>query len=367
MAQPQPPSRQGLEFVGAKVKVLVDAINDLRQFGLDHVVQLPELVLVGDQSAGKSSLMSALTEVQLPKGQGICTKCPANIKTGPADTWTCKISLQQYFRYENSRGRGIDSRSVTKKQPFPPWVEQELEVKEFVTIEDKSQLEDAIKWAQIALLNHDQDFTLFIPGSGKRAQGSFERERDEAEAKFSPNLIFVEISGPGLPTLSFYDLPGIFQVASDPKNQYVCKVIENLAIKYIKRPNALIIWTLAMKSDPSTSSTGKVIQDCKASSRCIGVLTNPDHVAVRHVEYEKILQGKAHVVGHGYFVTKQPGEDFDLQGPDYHAQARQEESHFFDSEYLWTGDWKEFRPRCVSSLGKAFSYSEQSHSSETNS
>lgn len=70
-----PPSQgnefaQGFEIVGKNVKILVDAISDLREFDLSHVVELPELVLVGDQSAGKSSLMSALTEIQLPRDQG---------------------------------------------------------------------------------------------------------------------------------------------------------------------------------------------------------------------------------------------------------------------------------------------------------
>ncbi|CZR52308.1 related to interferon-induced GTP-binding protein Mx2 [Phialocephala subalpina] len=342
-----PPS-QGMEFVGRHVKVLVDAISDLRNFGLDHVVELPELVLVGDQSAGKSSLMSALTEVQLPRDQGICTKCPANIKTSPAEKdWSCKVSLQQYYRYENPNGRVIDSRSVTKRNPFPPWVEQDLEVKEFATLTHKSQLEEAIKWAQIALLNHDVDYQLFIPGVGLRAQGNFQRERDMTEAKFSPNLIAIEISAPGLPALSFYDLPGIFRVAPDPRDQYLSRVIENLAVKYIQRPNALIIWTLAMKTDPSNSSTGKVIQDCKATDRTVGVLTNPDHVYSRHVEYENILQGHAHIVKHGYFVTRQPGENASIpQGDGYHAEARRQEMQFFHSEGLWKGEWREFLPRC---------------------
>ncbi|KAE9380651.1 hypothetical protein N431DRAFT_325544 [Stipitochalara longipes BDJ] len=342
----EPPCRQGLELVGQKVKILVDAISELRNFGLDHVVQLPELVLVGDQSAGKSSLMSALTEVQLPKDQGICTKCPANIKTSPSETWSCQVSLQQYYKYTSPGPRGVESRHVTKARPFPPWTEQALEVKKFKTITNKSELEEVIKWAQIALLNHDDDYRLFVPGTGRRALGNFQQERESTEAKFSPNVIFIEISGPGLPALSFYDLPGIFRVAPDPKDQYLAKVIENLAIKYIDRPNALIIWTLAMKTDPSNSSTGKVIQDCKATGRCVGVLTNPDHVSVRHLEYEKILLGKAHIVRHGYYVTKQPAENSILNGPNYHALARQEETDFFDTHQLWTGDWANFRDRC---------------------
>jgi Dynamin family len=350
----EPLSSQGLELVGQKVKILVDAISELRNFGLDHVVQLPELVLVGDQSAGKSSLMSALTEVQLPKDQGICTKCPANIKTSPSETWTCQVSLQQYYKYTSPGLRGVDSKQITKARPFYPWIEQALQVKKFKTITDKSELEEVIKWAQIALLNHDDDFRLFIPGTGRRASGDFQQERESTDAKFSPNVIFIEISGPGLPALSFYDLPGIFRVAPDPKDQYLAKVIENLAVKYIDRPNALIIWTLAMKTDPSNSSTGKVIQDCKATSRCVGVLTNPDHVAIRHLEYEKILLGRAHVIRHGYFVTKQPAENSNLQGPNYHALARQEESEFFDTHQLWTQDWVDFRKRCGTSAIQEF-------------
>lgn len=158
--QMAPARPQGLEFVGSKVKLLVDGISELRKFGLQHVVALPELVLVGDQSAGKSSLMSALTEVKLPRDQGICTKCPANIKTSPAETWSCKISLQQEYRYSPSNR--ITEATVTKNNPFPPWVTQDLEEKLFMVTENKDDLEDGIKWAQLALLNHNTgSFLLF--------------------------------------------------------------------------------------------------------------------------------------------------------------------------------------------------------------
>jgi hypothetical protein len=54
-------------------------------------------------------------------------------------------------------------------------------------------------------------------------------------------LIAVDIAGPGLPALSFYDLPGVFRKAPDQKDQYLVKVVENLANKYIMQQNALII------------------------------------------------------------------------------------------------------------------------------
>jgi hypothetical protein len=44
------PSGASLQIVGAKVNLLVSAIEDLRQLGLKELdTVLPELVLVGDQ------------------------------------------------------------------------------------------------------------------------------------------------------------------------------------------------------------------------------------------------------------------------------------------------------------------------------
>lgn len=50
------PSRHsGLHISGHRVQALVDAINDIRGIGVDYLVDLPQLVLVGDESAGGST------------------------------------------------------------------------------------------------------------------------------------------------------------------------------------------------------------------------------------------------------------------------------------------------------------------------
>ncbi|KAH8816037.1 P-loop containing nucleoside triphosphate hydrolase protein, partial [Xylogone sp. PMI_703] len=331
----------GLQIVGRKANILVNAINELRSFGLDHVVPLPELVLVGDQSAGKSSLMSALAEIQLPKSEGICTRCPASIQTLPANEWTCKVSLEKKFAYQPD----LRQYKPTKERPFPPWVERnQVEVNDFKTIRDKNELEVVMKWAQIALLNPNANFEEFIPMSGARVQADDQR----TEERFSPNVVRIEIAGPGLPSLLFYDLPGIFQAASRPEEKYLIKAFEQLATRYIMRRNALIICAIQMRTDPSNSRTSAVIGDLKANSRCIGVLTMPDQLqgGQKHPEFEAILKGDAHCFGHGYFVTKQPGPDTKLSGPTYHIDARREEEEFFDTAELWAGDWAVFRERC---------------------
>jgi hypothetical protein len=66
-----------------------------------------------------------------------------------------------------------------------------------------------------------------------------------------------------------------------------------------------------------------------------------------HTDYDKILRGRIHVLPKGYFVTKQPGPDFRVHhGADYHAQAREEEDAFFNTDSRWAGDWNEFKDRC---------------------
>lgn len=48
----------GLEILGRGVKELVQAVQNLRHLGVeDLVLPLPKIVVVGDQSTGKSSLI----------------------------------------------------------------------------------------------------------------------------------------------------------------------------------------------------------------------------------------------------------------------------------------------------------------------
>lgn len=51
--------------------------EDLRDF---RGLQISQVVVVGDQSHGKTSLIERLTQFDLPKGQGIQTRAPIEIR-----------------------------------------------------------------------------------------------------------------------------------------------------------------------------------------------------------------------------------------------------------------------------------------------
>ena len=338
----RPLAPDGLAIVGRDAKRLIDAIDKLKQIGLQSVdTELPELVLVGDQSAGKSSLMGAIAEINLPKGQSMCTRCPTNIKTSEADTWRCIVSLQLSYIPQKTR----------PNVEFPGWVpsDRPMETKAFMTITHKAHLEQALQMAQFALLNPSQDIRSFIPGTDE-----YDRRHSTGphadEAKFSPNVISVEICGPGLSNLSFYDLPGLFQAAEDNTQEYLIKVFENLTRKYVRHKNALIICTITMQNDPGLSRTKAVIGHCKAENRCIGVLTMPDRLqtSTAHSDYDNIFKKKKFVLPLGYFVTKQPGSDAKLDIERYHEEAKKQETDFFDTDPLWRegGEWHSYRDIC---------------------
>ncbi|KAJ5459489.1 hypothetical protein N7530_011433 [Penicillium desertorum] len=66
-------------FAGVESSEQLAFIDELQALGLSSTVNLPELVVVGDQSAGKSSVLQAITEVSFPVKDGTCTRFPIQI------------------------------------------------------------------------------------------------------------------------------------------------------------------------------------------------------------------------------------------------------------------------------------------------
>ena len=79
------------------VRPFIDIIDELRSIGLDKDVPLPAVVVVGDQSAGKSSVLEAISGVELPRGTDIVTRCPLELrlKKIPKNRQVCL----QFFYY----------------------------------------------------------------------------------------------------------------------------------------------------------------------------------------------------------------------------------------------------------------------------
>lgn len=59
------------------LRPFLDVVDKLRNLGvMNEGIHLPTIVVIGDQSSGKSSVLESLAGVGLPKGQGIATRVP---------------------------------------------------------------------------------------------------------------------------------------------------------------------------------------------------------------------------------------------------------------------------------------------------
>lgn len=58
---------------------LLEKIDGLFACNVGEYVDLPQLVVVGDQSSGKSSVLEALTNLPFPRESGLCTRFATQI------------------------------------------------------------------------------------------------------------------------------------------------------------------------------------------------------------------------------------------------------------------------------------------------
>jgi len=227
--------------------------------------------------------------------------------------WSCSISIQQGF-YFHAEGPDDPGRFLRRDGPSV--------VDHFATVTEKGELESMLRKAQLAVLNPRNDPQTFV--GVDLASATLPRQ-----VPFSPNVVSLEIQGPNLPELYFYDLPGSINVIEDNEDPGLVKWIEKLVIDYITDEKCLILLACGADQDVETSTTFRFIKDCKATKRCAGVLTKADLLPPGKLPYVKqILGGKKFTLGKGWYITKQLSQAQIDEGID-HAMARDLETNFF--------------------------------------
>ena len=59
-----------LDAYNNKYRNLIDLVDNLKGYGLERELPLPQVVVLGVQTSGKSSVLEGISGVQLPRGTG---------------------------------------------------------------------------------------------------------------------------------------------------------------------------------------------------------------------------------------------------------------------------------------------------------
>jgi len=174
-----------------KCRELMELYRALRNLGADMIFDLPRVVVIGGQSSGKSSLVEAVSGINVPRDSGTCTRCPMECTmSSDAATWSCTIEIRFEFGIN-----GSPQAPVTES--FGP------------TIQSKGSVELWIRRAQAAVLSPHRPRTDFLAMSEEQLKQN--SGTDSQILKFSKNVVQITVRDPEATDLSFVDLPGAFK------------------------------------------------------------------------------------------------------------------------------------------------------------
>lgn len=132
----------------------------------------------------------------------------------------------------------------------------------FAQVDDPEALEDRIRQAQRATLSPLEDPQSFLD--------PYFDDRDVHKMLFSPNVVCITVSKPGLPPLSFYDLPGMIGQTETEEEAYTVPLIKALVTNYIIQQEVLVLVTCTLENDVHNSSAAGVARRLRVTDRCLG-------------------------------------------------------------------------------------------------
>ncbi|KAH7168035.1 P-loop containing nucleoside triphosphate hydrolase protein [Fusarium sp. MPI-SDFR-AT-0072] len=295
--RPSIESSLGDQGLATEQRSLLDLIDKLQFAQLDDV-KLPQIVVVGDQSAGKSSVLESLTGTPFPRDAGACTRFATEIRMRRAKETKLKVSIiPDKTRPYNDQARLLQwGGDVTGDTPFDAMMRDATEL-----IAPKS-----------------------IPG------------------RFAArDILVVEKEGPDMPLLTLVDLPGLVRVANRDQSESDIQTIEALSDRYMKSSRTIILAVIGGNNDYVQAPILKKAHhfDPKGS-RTIGVLTKPDMTERIGLEdkFIELVTNKDQENNFklGWYVLLNPGPGEQWQSPEDRAIR--------EAEFFSRGKWATLPP-----------------------
>ncbi|PNY26228.1 Interferon-induced GTP-binding protein Mx1 [Tolypocladium capitatum] len=186
-------------------QAILAKIDKLRELNVGSMIPLPQLVVVGDQSSGKSSVLESLTGFSFPRAAGLCTRYATQITC-------CRDAITSVVISIIPRP---DANEELKKKllGFHRRIDGELDNIELANVFHEANLTMGIR------MKTDDIFQFGLPGA------------------FSQDILKIEVNGPMQNHLTVIDVPGIFRVTTPGLSGLTTEtditLIENMVKSYM--------------------------------------------------------------------------------------------------------------------------------------
>ena len=211
---------------------LLDVTDQLRLMGLERHLPLPQLVVCGDQSSGKSSVLESISGIKFPVNDGLCTRFATQVVLRRSVVEAGSVSIEP----------GISSSD-----------EHKPELKAFSA--------SGVRLESIPNFMDEAKKIMCPPG----------------DSSFSDATLRVELSGPKQPHLTFVDLPGLFHSTDKSQDENAPDMVRDLIGRYMDGERTIILVILSAETDTSNQKVLQMAQEKDpVGKRTMGIITKPD-------------------------------------------------------------------------------------------
>ncbi|KAF2682518.1 hypothetical protein K458DRAFT_391003 [Lentithecium fluviatile CBS 122367] len=273
---------------------LLDTIDKLRNQGLGHYnISLPQLIVCGDQSSGKSSVLEGLTRLRFPTKEGICT------------TFATEL--------------------VLRKNTIPSILCTIIPGKE----RSQAEKDELSKFKQTFTSPEEFAFPKLLEEARKCM--AFGVQPDHGN--FFEDILQIRYSGPDLPSLTIVDLPGIVQ--SHRQGSRAVQTVRDLVQGYMADQRSIILAIVHAKCDYETQANllwAKAFDPTAA--RTMGIITKPDCLdpnSDSEAQFIKLAKNQEYPLDLGWHCVKNRGFGMDEQ-----SNKERDES---EAQFFAAGNW----------------------------
>ncbi|KAF9278034.1 vacuolar protein sorting-associated protein 1, partial [Mortierella alpina] len=266
--------------------------------GVHNPVDLPQIVVIGSQSSGKSSVLENIVGRDfLPRGSGIVTRRPLVLQ----------LINRPVANPATKDGESKDDKDAEDDKKEPE------EWGEFLH-------QPGVKYTDFNLIR-DEIVRDTDAKTGKNAG-------------ISPLPINLRIYSPHVLTLTLVDLPGLTKVPVGDQPKDIEKQIRDMIIKYISKPNSIILAVTPANTDLANSDGLRLARDVDPEgTRTIGVLTKID-LMDPGTDVVDILAGRVVPLTLGYVPVVNRGQR-DIDTKKAIARSLEEERRFFENHVAY--------------------------------